>query len=155
MRIGEIMINTMLPVILGILGLISAYLVYLKVKSSPEGSGKVKEIGDEIHLGAMVFMASEYKRLGLFCLVCIIALYFSLGWETSLSFFVGAMCSGVAGFIGMYTATKANVRTAVAASEKGASEALNVAFSEVNYGFDCSFNGIVWCRDFIFFLVVI
>ena len=122
------MINTMLPVILGILGLLSAYFVYLKVKSSPEGSGKVKEIGDEIHLGAMVFMASEYKRLGLFCLVCIIALYFSLGWETSLSFFVGAMCSGVAGFIGMYTATKANVRTAVAASEKGASEALNVAF---------------------------
>ena len=122
------MINTMLPVILGILGLLSAYFVYLKVKSSPEGKGKVKEIGDEIHLGAMVFMASEYKRLGLFCLVCIIALYFSLGWETSLSFFVGAMCSGVAGFIGMYTATKANVRTAVAASEKGASEALNVAF---------------------------
>ena len=122
------MINTMLPVILGILGLLSAYFVYLKVKSSPEGTGKVKEIGDEIHLGAMVFMASEYKRLGLFCLVCIIALYFSLGWETSLSFFVGAMCSGVAGFIGMYTATKANVRTAVAASEKGASEALNVAF---------------------------
>ena len=81
------MINTMLPVILGILGLLSAYFVYLKVKSSPEGIGKVKEIGDEIHLGAMVFMASEYKRLGLFCLVCIIAV-FSLGWETSLSFFV-------------------------------------------------------------------
>ena len=122
------MINTILPVVLGILGLLSAYFVYLKVKSSPEGSGKVKEIGDEIHLGAMVFMASEYKRLGLFCIVCIIALYFSLGWETSLSFFVGAMCSGVAGFIGMYTATKANVRTAVAANEYGASEALNVAF---------------------------
>ena len=65
------MISTMLPVILGVLGLLSAYFVYLKVKSSPEGSGKVKEIGDEIHLGAMVFMASEYKRLGLFCLVCI------------------------------------------------------------------------------------
>ncbi len=122
------MINNILPIILGILGLLSAYIVYLKVKASPEGSGKVKEIGDEIHLGAMVFMASEYKRLALFCVVCIIALYFSLGWETAFSFFVGAACSGVAGFIGMYTATKANVRTAVAANEKGASEALNVAF---------------------------
>ena len=122
------MINNLLPIVLGVLGLLSAWVVYIKVKSSPEGSGKVKEIGDEIHLGAMVFMASEYKRLALFCLVCILGLYFSLGWETAISFFVGAMCSGVAGFIGMYTATKANVRTAVAANEKGASEALNVAF---------------------------
>ena len=122
------MINTILPVALGILGLLSAYIVYIKVKSSPEGTGKVKEIGDEIHLGAMVFMASEYKRLAVFCLVCICALYYFLGWQTSLSFFVGASCSGIAGFIGMYTATKANVRTAVAANDKGASEALNVAF---------------------------
>ena len=65
------MISNLLPIILGILGLLSAYFVYLKVKSSPEGKGKVKEIGDEIHLGAMVFMSSEYKRLALFCLVCI------------------------------------------------------------------------------------
>ena len=122
------MINNLLPIILGLLGLLSAYVVYLKVKSSPEGTGKVKEIGDEIHLGAMVFMSSEYKRLALFCLVCIIALYFSLGMETAISFFVGAACSGTAGFIGMYTATKANVRTAVAANESGPSEALNIAF---------------------------
>ncbi len=122
------MIYNILPIILGLLGLLSAYFVYLKVKSSPEGSGKVKEIGDEIHLGAMVFMASEYKRLVAFCVICIIALYFSLGWETALSFFVGAACSGIAGFIGMYSATKANVRTAVAANDKGSSEALNVAF---------------------------
>ncbi len=100
------MINNLLPIVLGVLGLLSAWVVYIKVKSSPEGSGKVKEIGDEIHLGAMVFMASEYKRLAVFCLVCILGLYFSLGWETAISFFVGAMCSGVAGFIGMYTATK-------------------------------------------------
>ena len=60
------MINNVLPIFLGILGLLSAYFVYLKVKASPEGTGKVKEIGDEIHLGAMVFMSSEYKRLALF-----------------------------------------------------------------------------------------
>ena len=119
---------SLISVILGLLGLLSAYFVYLKVKSSSEGEGRVKEIGDEIHLGAMVFMSAEYKRLAIFCLVCIIALYFSLGWQTALSFLVGALCSGTAGFIGMYSATKANVRTAVAAKEKGASEALNIAF---------------------------
>ena len=119
---------SLISVVLGILGLLSAYAVYLKVKSSPEGEGRVKEIGDEIHLGAMVFMSAEYKRLALFCLICILALYVSLGWQTAASFMLGALCSGTAGFIGMYAATKANVRTAVAAKEKGASEALNIAF---------------------------
>jgi K(+)-stimulated pyrophosphate-energized sodium pump len=108
--------------------LLSAYFVYLKVKSSPEGDGRVKEIGDEIHLGAMVFMSAEYKRLAIFCLVCIAALYYSLGWQTAVSFLLGALCSGTAGFIGMYSATKANVRTAVAARDQGSSEALNIAF---------------------------
>ena len=122
------MFDPLIPPILGLLGLFSAFLVYLKVKNSPEGDGLVKEIGDEIHLGAMVFISAEYKRLGLFCVVCIVALYFSLGWETAISFFVGAACSGIAGFIGMYAATKANVRTAIAAKEKGAAEALNIAF---------------------------
>ncbi|MDC1035032.1 sodium-translocating pyrophosphatase [Alphaproteobacteria bacterium] len=119
---------SLISVALGLLGLLSAYFVYLKVKSSPEGDGRVKEIGDEIHLGAMVFMSAEYKRLAIFCLVCIIALYFSLGWQTASSFLLGALCSGTAGFIGMYSATKANVRTAVAARDQGSSEALNIAF---------------------------
>ena len=119
---------SLISVVLGLLGLLSAYIVYLKVRSSSEGEGRVKEIGDEIHLGAMVFMSAEYKRLAIFCVVCIFALYFSLGWQTAISFLLGALCSGTAGFIGMYSATKANVRTAVAAREKGASEALNIAF---------------------------
>ncbi|MDC3116215.1 sodium-translocating pyrophosphatase [Alphaproteobacteria bacterium] len=118
----------LMSVVLGLLGLLSAYAVYLKVKTSPEGEGRVKEIGDEIHLGAMVFMSAEYKRLAIFCIICILALYFSLGWQTAVSFLLGALCSGIAGFIGMYAATKANVRTAVAAKEKGAAEALNIAF---------------------------
>ncbi|MBC8410215.1 MAG: sodium-translocating pyrophosphatase, partial [Rhodobacteraceae bacterium] len=96
---------------------------------SSGGAGRVKEIADEIHLGAMVFMAAEYKRLAIFCLVCIVALYFSLGAGTAIAFFLGAACSGVAGYIGMYTATRANVRTAVAANTSGASAALNIAFS--------------------------
>jgi len=125
---GFFMPYSLVSVALGLLGLLSAYFVYLKVKSSPEGDGRVKEIGDEIHLGAMVFMSAEYKRLAIFCLVCIVALYFSLGWQTAASFLLGALCSGTAGFIGMYSATKANVRTAVAARDQGSSEALNIAF---------------------------
>ncbi len=121
--------SAMLPIGLGALGMIAAFLTYMKILQSSGGAGRVKEIADEIHLGAMVFMAAEYKRLAIFCLVCIVALYFSLGAGTAIAFFLGAACSGVAGYIGMYTATRANVRTAVAANTSGASAALNIAFS--------------------------
>jgi K(+)-stimulated pyrophosphate-energized sodium pump len=120
--------SAVLPISLGILGLVAAFMVYARILQTPAGEGRVKEISDEIHLGAMVFMASEYKRLAVFCLICIVALYFSLGGDTAISFTLGALCSGIAGYIGMYSATKANVRTAVAANTKGAAAALNVAF---------------------------
>jgi K(+)-stimulated pyrophosphate-energized sodium pump len=120
--------NAILPITFGGLGMIAALLVYINIVKSPAGEGRVKEIADEIHLGAMVFMASEYKRLAIFCVICIIALYASLGADTAISFTLGALCSGIAGYIGMYSATKANVRTAVAANTKGAAAALNVAF---------------------------
>ena len=120
--------NAILPVTFGAFGMIAALLIYVNIIKSPAGEGRVKEIADEIHLGAMVFMASEYKRLAIFCLICIIALYASLGADTAISFTLGALCSGTAGYIGMYSATKANVRTAVAANTRGAAAALNVAF---------------------------
>ena len=120
--------TAVLPISLGILGLVAAFLVYARILQTPAGEGRVKDIADEIHLGAMVFMASAYKRLAIFCVICIVALYASLGGDTAIAFTLGALCSGTAGYIGMYTATKANVRTAVAANTKGAAEALNVAF---------------------------
>ena len=120
--------NAILPITFGAFGMIAALLIYVNIIKSPAGEGRVKEIADEIHLGAMVFMASEYKRLAIFCLICIVALYASLGADTAISFTLGAICSGTAGYIGMYSATKANVRTAVAANTRGAAAALNVAF---------------------------
>ncbi len=121
--------SSYIPILLGVFGLICAFLVYLKMKASPAGEGKVTEIGDEIHLGAMVFMKAEYSRLAIFCLICIIALGLSdLGWNTAMAFLLGAVCSGTAGYIGMYAATKANVRTATAAQDQGAAAALTVAF---------------------------
>jgi K(+)-stimulated pyrophosphate-energized sodium pump len=120
--------NAILPITFGAFGMIAALLIYVNILKTPSGEGRVKEIADEIHLGAMVFMASEYKRLAIFCLICIVALYASLGADTAISFTLGALCSGTAGYIGMYSATKANVRTAVAANTTGAAAALNVAF---------------------------
>jgi K(+)-stimulated pyrophosphate-energized sodium pump len=121
--------NAFIPIGLGLFGLFAAFLVFMSIKKSPAGEGKLKEISDAIHLGAMVFMNSEYKRLAIFCIVCIAAIAVSdLGMNTALAFLLGAICSGSAGYWGMYTATHANVRTAVAANTEGAPEALSIAF---------------------------
>ncbi|MGF1572757.1 MAG: sodium-translocating pyrophosphatase [Sumerlaeia bacterium] len=111
----------------GVVGLMITYEIFRFVKRQPGGEGRVAEIAEEIQLGAMVFMKREYKILGLFTILIGIALAFKDPAE-SMSFFFGAICSGIAGFIGMYSATRANVRTAVAANKKGAVAALQIAF---------------------------
>ena len=78
-----------LPPILGAIGLVIAFVIYGMVKKHPAGEGKVVEIGNEIHLGAMVFMKREYSMLAIFAAVLIVLLYFSLGWQTALAFIVG------------------------------------------------------------------
>jgi len=118
----------MLPPIIGVLGLFAAKYIYEQVKKHPEGEGKVVEIGNQIHLGAMVFMKREYKMLSIFSALLIILLYIFLDWGTAFSFLLGALASGTAGYIGMNTATRANVRTTTAAHNEGAATALTVAF---------------------------
>ncbi len=121
--------SALLPMLLGALGLGGALYLYKAVKEYPGGEGKIAGIAEQIHSGAMVFMRREYKVLGIFCVVVLIMILFSdLGWKTALAFLIGAVTSAAAGYIGMYTATQANVRTAVAARDEGASSALTVAF---------------------------
>jgi K(+)-stimulated pyrophosphate-energized sodium pump len=121
-------ISTLLPPIIGVLGLFAAGYTYTQVKKYPEGEGKVVEIGNQIHLGAMVFMKREYTMLSIFASVLIVLLYIFLDWGTAFSFLLGALASAGAGYIGMNTATRANVRTTTAAHTKGAADALTVAF---------------------------
>jgi len=113
---------------LGVLGLLIVVIIYQWIKKQPSGSGAVEKIGEQIHLGAIVFMKREYQMLGMFALVLLVLLYFFLGWESALCFAVGAVASATAGYIGMNTATIANVRTAQAAHDKGSASALTVAF---------------------------
>ena len=118
-----------IPVTLGILGLISAWIIFGLVKRYPEGEGKVVEISAAIHKGAMVFMRREYTILvGFVIVVAVLIAISDLGLNTMYAFLLGAFCSGSAGYIGMYAATKSNARTTTAAHTQGASEALTVAF---------------------------
>ena len=117
-----------LPPIMGALGLVIAFILYALVKRYPEGEDKIKKIGDQIHLGAMVFMRREYSFLLAFLAVLVALAWWFLGKDTGIAVIAGAISSSIAGWLGMYAATKANVRTATAAQSKGAASALSVAF---------------------------
>ena len=119
----------LIPVLFGIAGLFAAWTVYKMILQNPAGEGKVAEIAGLIHRGAMVFMRREYTYLAVFvAVVAVLILISELGFHTMFAFLVGAFCSASAGYIGMYAATHANVRTTTAANEQGAAKALTVAF---------------------------
>ncbi|MEL7272859.1 MAG: sodium-translocating pyrophosphatase [Pseudomonadota bacterium] len=116
------------PPLIGVVGLVVAFLLYGMVMKYDEGSVAIKKIGDQIHEGAMVFMKREYSILLVFLAVQIALTFIFLGSGVAVAVIVGAASSSIAGWIGMYAATKANVRTATAAQADGASSALTVAF---------------------------
>ena len=117
-------------------GLVALIFVYLKnnwVASKDVGSEKMERIAKNIADGAMAFLRAEYKILSVFVLITAVLLGFKGESEGSsylvaVSFVVGALCSGLAGFIGMKVATKANVRTTNAAQDS-LGKALEIAFS--------------------------
>ena len=118
----------LIPPLLGLVGMVAALIVYRLVMKYPDGQDKVKKIGDQIHNGALAFMKTEYKYLLAFMAVLVILVYLALGVHSAIAVITGAAASSLAGFIGMYAATKANVRTATAAQQDGAAAALSVSF---------------------------
>ena len=118
----------------GLLALGYAYTRTRWVNAQPVGTERMAEIAKDIQDGAAAFLRREYRVLAVFVVVVAgLLLVANLGRADSspliaLSFVVGALCSGLAGFFGMRVATKANVRTTNAA-RTSLGEALNVAFS--------------------------
>jgi K(+)-stimulated pyrophosphate-energized sodium pump len=122
------MTSLQLAPVLGALGLVMALLMYRYVKAQPAGTAAMLEISDQIHTGAMAFLRKEYSILVWFVIIVAILLGAAIHPLTALAFVAGAMCSMLAGFFGMKAATRANVRTANAARERGRDRALAVAF---------------------------
>src|SRR5210317_1314672 len=120
--------NILIAPALGVFGLIAAFVVFSLVMRYSDGTDQVKKIGDEIHKGAMKFMKTEYTYLLIFVAVLVVLVATFLTIQSAIAVIVGAACSSLAGFIGMYAATKANVRTATAAQQDGAAAALSVSF---------------------------
>jgi K(+)-stimulated pyrophosphate-energized sodium pump len=128
----------------GVITIIFAVLLIRNVMKRPTGTPKMKEIGDIIFQGARAFLKRQYSTIAMYSagIAIIIGVLVGLlghtgmekygysgldvGWRTSVAFLVGAFCSGLAGFIGMYIAVKSNVRCA-AAAQRSLKEAVEVA----------------------------
>ena len=92
----------------------------------PAGEGKMKGIALAIQEGANAYLSRQYKMIGMIGAVVFLILGFALGWTLAIGFLVGAVLSGLTGFIGMSISVRANVRTTEAA-KSGLSAAMDVA----------------------------
>ncbi|MDE7214155.1 MAG: sodium-translocating pyrophosphatase, partial [Anaeroplasmataceae bacterium] len=116
------------------------YVLFRRVSRIKINNAKVEEISSYIHKGAIAFLKREYKIIIPFVICFAILLTVlgfipafkdaeGVGYKSAICFVVGACFSGVAGWIGMLTATKSNARTAIKANDEGMPQALNTAFS--------------------------
>ena len=112
-----------------IFGLIIAMVLYTMVKKVKVDNEKIANIGEKIQSGAMAFLIAEYKVLAVFVALVGGLLAWQIGTQTAIAFLMGALASVAAGFSGMRSATTANTRTAMAASQSGQGAALETAYN--------------------------
>ena len=135
--------NNFLWVTLGVslVALVFAYYLVREVMAAPEGTPKMKEIATAIQEGAQAYLSRQFRTLGIFLGILTVVLFFilpapenavhsefSIKFGRSIAFILGAVLSATTGYVGMWLAVRANVRTANAARESGLRQAMRIAF---------------------------
>lgn len=128
---GEI-IAALFGSVLGLFVLGYAYKVYRGMDLLPDGTEKMVEISSAIQRGAMVFLKREYRIIAIFMIIVFVLLSIFIDYRTGIAYLGGAICSLAAGYFGLKSSTKANVKTAHAAASEGQGKALEVAFKGGN-----------------------
>lgn len=111
----------------GLLSIVYGIWAIKSVMSSDAGNAKMQEIAAAIAEGAQAYLKRQYMTIGMVGIVVLLGLWYLLGSLTALGFLIGAVLSGVAGFIGMNVSVRANVRTAQAAT-KSLAAGLDISF---------------------------
>ncbi|MGP1275588.1 sodium-translocating pyrophosphatase [Glycocaulis sp.] len=111
----------------GVLALIYGAVTVRSILSASAGNERMQEIAKAIQEGANAYLKRQYTTIAIVGAVVFVAVFFLLGWQVAVGFLVGAVLSGVAGFIGMLVSVRANVRT-TEASRTGLAAGLSMAF---------------------------
>ena len=119
--------SVVFALLMGIIGVGYVLWQLRNVLSYDQGNDTMRAIAAAIQDGASAFLNREYRFLAVFVVIVAVVIAVFLQWQTALSFVIGAIASAGAGYLGMYVAVRANVRTAAAAS-RGLHEGLRVAF---------------------------
>lgn len=113
---------------IGIIGLLFAFVIYKMVMKKDPGNEKMKDIAEQIHIGAMVFLRREYQIIFIFMIVVFVVLTVFLSLYTGIAYVGGAISSMLAGIFGMQAATRSSGRSCQAAVTGGTPQALLTAF---------------------------
>jgi K(+)-stimulated pyrophosphate-energized sodium pump len=116
-----------IAIALGLLAIVYGFFTSRQVLGADPGNAKMQEIAAAIQEGAQAYLNRQYTTIGIVGVVVAVLVGYFLGPISAIGFLIGAILSGVAGYIGMNISVRANVRTAQAAS-KGLQEGLTLAF---------------------------
>ncbi len=116
-----------ISIICGLIAVLYGFITSRQVLSAPAGNEKMQDIAAAIQEGAQAYLNRQYRAIGIVGVVVAVIVFLFLGPISTVGFLVGAILSGVAGYIGMNISVRANVRTAQGASES-LQTGLTVAF---------------------------
>ncbi len=119
--------NLYLIILAGIIAVVYSYFLSNQIISSSPGNSKMQEIAEAIQIGAKAYLNRQYKTIAIVGVVVLIIISYFFSLLVGLGYLIGALLSGVAGYVGMLISVKANVRTAEA-SRKSLQSGLTMAF---------------------------